>query len=133
MKTIAKALCDFDDIIIYARSLVANLQVHETIRVYDVFMDGVREAMDQLKYEAPMIRAGKIGEQKKGFYLQDDIKLDDLKYDCFDRDNCASCRHSFILPIGKNSVEILRFNTECKKNILRKWKYGLSSHCLGAD
>ena len=28
-------------------------------------MDGVREAMDQLKYEAPMIRVGKIGEQKK--------------------------------------------------------------------
>ena len=36
MQTIAKILCDFNDIIIYARSLVANLKVHESIRVYDV-------------------------------------------------------------------------------------------------
>lgn len=71
MQNIVKSICNIDDIITHSRSIVSSFKVPISIRIFDVFMNGMREAANLLKYEVHVVRKGKIGEHKKRQYLQD--------------------------------------------------------------
>jgi len=86
----------------------------EPIKAFHKFMEDVREAAILLKNQGYRERGGKIGGQKDGEYIQDKVDLTDLENTSFDVENCASCRHRFLLPVGRDIVEITRYNQQVR-------------------
>lgn len=122
VKIIAKAICHFDDIVQKIARTVARTpdQLPPNIILFQTYMEGVREAAELLKTEVGRVRKGKIGVQKGGLRIQDSMQLKDISPTGFDTENCASCRHHYLLPVGKDLNEIHRHNNNCRKDHLTK-------------
>jgi len=113
---LAKAICSFDDILRKSSTMVARdaKTLPEPIKAFHKFMEDVREAAILLKNQGYRERGGKIGGQKDGEYIQDKVDLTDLENTSFDVENCASCRHRFLLPVGRDIVEITWYNQQVR-------------------
>ena len=80
-------------------------------------MKGVREADVLLKIEVGCVQKEEIGVQKGGLRIQDSMQLKEISPTGFDTESCASCRHYYLLPVGKDLNEIHRHNDNfCKEH-----------------
>ena len=126
MQTIAKTIWNFDYIIIHARSLVSTLRWHNSILMISWRVWERLKSSWSMKLQ--LFVMVKPENEKKGIYLQDDIKLDNLTYNCFNQDSGASCRQEFLPPFGKNYRKYWDLITNINRVILKEWMIGLNKH-----
>ena len=91
----------------------------EPIKAFHKFMEDVREAAILIKNQGYKECGGKIGGRRDGDYIQDKVYLTDLNNTSFDVENCAACRNRFLLPVGRDIVEITRYTQKVRSDHTR--------------
>ena len=115
----AKAICDFDDMLTEARKVGASKPC-DVIAEFHKYMDDVREAASIKENEPTVNKKGKIGAQKGGKRLQDSVDLNGITREDLSVTNCASCKHNFLYPVGQTQLEIHHHNDSMKGEYRQK-------------
>ena len=116
----AKAICDFDDMLTEARKFGASKPC-DVIAEFHNYMDDVREAVSIKENEPTVYRKGRIGSQKGGERLQDLVDIDGITRSDLSVTNCASCKHTFYTLLVKPSLRFATIMIKLKWSIARKW------------
>ena len=78
-------------------------------------MIAVYKEAEVAKFELLTSTRTKLGEQKGTKKLQDNFDITTLDNNSFDLDNCAYCKHRFVVPHGLDIHEITRYNSKISK------------------
>ena len=117
MPKLAQCICDFDVILHRAdRSIDRINDVNPPAIVeFQRFMIAVYKEAEVAKFEQLTSSRTKLGEQKGSKKLQDNFDMTELDNNSFDVDNCAYCKHRFVVPHGLDIHEITRYNSKVGK------------------
>ena len=83
-------------------------------------MGDVREATEIQKKEIPVTKKGKFGTQKGGKRIQDTMYITGISREQLDMNNCANYKHTALLPIGCDKIEINHHNDKMKNGYRKK-------------
>lgn len=107
-------ICEFDVILqrtLKAIDAPAEKFLHE-ITVFQAFMISVYKEAEIALHETLHSSGTHIGTQKGKGRLQDNMDITGYANDSFDLNNCAYCKHRFVVPIVMDIVERNKYNTK---------------------
>ena len=90
------------------------------ITLFQSFMIDYFKEAEILQNENTLSSRIKLGAQKGQSRLQDNVDLTAITDKSFDIDNCAYCKHRFVIPIGMDINDLTRFNNKVQKQHLDK-------------
>ena len=126
MKQLAECICEFDVILqktLQANDAPAEKFPHE-ITVFQAFMISVYKEAEIALHETLQSSRTNIGTQKGQGRLQDNMDITGYDNNTFDLNNCAYCKHRFVVPIGMDIVERNKHNTKVESEYhvkMEKW------------
>ena len=124
MEKLADSVCRFNTIL--QRSNFAHDKLRfrypKPITNFMSFMIEVHKEAEVALNENIQSTRVKLGTQKGCGRIQDNVDLTILHNDSFDVDNCAYCKHRFVLPIGLDINEITTYNNKVARQHSEKMR-----------
>ena len=122
MVKLATCICEFDKILVESTCGQDKLimKYPPAITLFQSFMIDCFKEAEILQNENTLSSRIKLGAQKGQSRLQDNVDLTAITDKSFDIDNCAYCKHRFVIPIGMDINELTRFNNKVQKQHLDK-------------
>ena len=126
MEQLAESICEFDMILQETAKCNDAFQSKPelVISVFKKFIIDVTREAEIMNDENMHSTRIKIGKQKGQNRLQDNLDMTVITNDSFDINNCAYCKHRFVLPIGLTLPDINSHNSKVAKQHLlqmKKW------------
>ena len=124
IQNLAEAICTFDKILSDSAKVADKIQAAypQAITLFQSFMIEVYKECEVVEMENIHSSRIKCGGQKGNTRLQDNVDMSNITDSDLDVDNCAYCKHRFIIPIGMDINEITKYNCKVQKVHLEKMK-----------
>ena len=118
MKKLAESICEFDLTLMRSSRARDKVRITNILQItsFQTFMIDIYNEAEIAENQTIQSSRTKIGSQKGQAILQDNMDVIKLDNKSFDIDSFAYCKHRFIVPIGKNLVEITRYNKKVAKD-----------------
>ena len=127
MTKLVSSICDFDTIL-HSASICKDRNndiLPPAIVEFQRFIIGVYKEAEVTAYELlHYSTCVKLGTQKGSRKFQDNVDMALLNSNLVDVENCAYCKHIFVIPIGLDINEITSYNAKIAKrhnNEMKIW------------